>query len=73
MPERANPAKEPGGPLEGWREPLGPWKVDPDGVLTEFEAAVLEEVLNTPLSELCASDSRLVTEDEWFWTMVSNA
>ena len=78
MPDQNDPAKEPSEPWEGWRkdpmgEPHGPWNVDPGGELSAFEVAVLEEVLNTPLSELSASDSRLVTEDEWFWTIAGNA
>lgn len=73
MPEQNDSAKEPGEPLEGWREPYGPWKVDPGGDLSEFEVAVLEDVLNAPLSEPFTEDRRLVTEDEWFWTIAGNA
>jgi hypothetical protein len=54
-------------------ESHGPWKVDPGDGLTEFEAAVLEEVLNAPLECQSTGDRRLVTEDEWFWTIAGNA
>jgi hypothetical protein len=74
MLEQNDPSKEPGEPLDGWREPYGPWKVDPGDGLSEFEAAVLEEVLNAPADEYqFTGDDRLVTEDEWFWTIAGNA
>jgi hypothetical protein len=74
MPEQNDPAIEPAEPLEVWREPYGPWKVDdPSGELSAFEVAVLEEVLNTPLESQPTGDHRLVTEDEWFWTIAGNA
>ena len=73
MLEQNDPSKEPGEPLDGWREPHGPWKVDPGDGLSEFEAAVLQEVLNAPLASESTRDNRLVTEDEWFWTIAGNA
>jgi len=48
-------------------EPHGPWKVDPGNGLSEFEARCLEEVLNTPLSELVTGDDRICTEAQWFF------
>jgi hypothetical protein len=73
MPEQNERAKESGEPLEVWREPHGPWKVDPGDDLSEFEAAVLQEVLNAPLESQSPGDHRLVTEDEWLWTIAGNA
>jgi len=73
MPEQNDPSEEPGQPLEAWREPYGPWKVDPVDGLTEFEAAVLEEVLNAPVEGQSTGDHRLVNESEWFWTIAGNA
>jgi len=73
MPEPNELDKETGELLEGWREPYGPWKVDPVDGLSEFEAAVLEEVLNTPSSASLPGDPRLVTQDEWLWTIAGNA
>lgn len=56
-------------------EPFGPWKVDPDGVLTEFEAAMLEEVIaEVDSAEFLADllvfehgkpDPRICTEAGW--------
>ncbi len=70
MPEQNDPAKE---PAEPW-EPYGPWKVDdPGGELSAFEVAALEEVLNAPFNCPSTGDHRLVTEDEWFWTIAGNA
>jgi hypothetical protein len=75
MPEQNDPSKEPGEPLEGWREPHGPWKVDPGDGLSEFEAAVLEECINEVnsaefLADLLAfepgkPDPRICTEASW--------
>jgi hypothetical protein len=59
------------GPWENYRPPASAgdsrFKVDPGGVLSEFEAAVLEEVLNTPLSELFTGDQRICTESQWYY------
>jgi hypothetical protein len=42
--------------------------------LSEFGAAVLEEVLNTPLSELSIGDQRICTEAQWsYGPTVGNA
>ncbi len=73
MPEQNDLAKEPDEPLEVWREPYGPWKVDPSDGLSDFEATVLEEVLNAPFNCPSTGDHRLITEDEWFWTIAGNA
>ncbi len=70
MPEQNEPAIE---ASEPWGEPCGPWKVDPGDGLSAFEAAVLEEVLNAPFNCPSTGDHRLVTEDEWFWTIAGNA
>ena len=50
-------------------------KVDPGGDLSAFEAAVLEECIQGEHSSrsCSASNCRLVTEDEWFWTIAGNA
>ena len=69
MPEQNDPAKA---PSEPW-EPYGPWKIDPGDGLSEFEAGVLEEVLNAPFNSPSTGDPRLVTEDKWFWTVAGNA
>jgi hypothetical protein len=59
------------GPWENYRSPASVgesrFKVDPGGVLSAFEAAVLEEVLNTPLSELLPVAQRICTEAEWHY------
>jgi hypothetical protein len=63
------------GPWENYRPPASAgdsrFKVDPGGVLNEFEAAVLEEciaeAMSTPLSELFTGDQRICTEAQWYY------
>ena len=73
--QKAEAPSEEHGPWENYPPPASAgdsqFKVDSGGVLSEFEAAVLEEciaeAMSAPLSELFTGEQRICTEDRWHY------